>query len=263
MRPHKEFSQNFIVNHGVLEKMANLISDAGNAVIEIGAGPAVLTRLIAEQTNPTLAWEIDRRFKEFHPLVGLPEHVQFFYEDFLTADLSSVLDKNHDWVIAGNLPYAITGLLFRKLLDPALPVNHLYFLIQEEVARRMVMVEGREYGLASVIGWLYGSSRICFTVKPGSFYPVPKVRSSFIEFTRQERGISATEREELLPFLKAAFAGRRKTLVNSLKMRYIEDEQRDLIQTALRDLGHDVRVRAENLHPEQLLAIFRKIRYEK
>jgi 16S rRNA A1518/A1519 N6-dimethyltransferase RsmA/KsgA/DIM1 with predicted DNA glycosylase/AP lyase activity len=69
--------------------------------------------------------------------------------------------------------------------------------------------------------------------------------------------LAAGELPALEGVLRAGFAHRRKTLVNSLARAADIDAGRSA--AALRELGLDARVRAERLLPEQWLALARRL----
>ena len=58
-------------------------------------------------------------------------------------------------------------------------------MIQKEVAGRIASPPGsREYGILSVLLQAYFNINYLFTVKPGSFFPPPKVNSGVIRLIR-------------------------------------------------------------------------------
>lgn len=141
--------------------------------------------------------------------------------------------------ICGNLPYNIAARLIVKLLEEIDDLFsttkeifleeqkiHLVFLIQKEVARRMLTPEQKrelkskeKRSLISyLIAW-YGKAKIHFDIKPNSFFPAPKVMSSVIEISINAKPMG--EKEDYFFYkkcIKAAFQSRRKTLVNSLML---------------------------------------------
>lgn len=141
--------------------------------------------------------------------------------------------------ICGNLPYNIAARLIVKLLEEIDDLFsttkeifleeqkfHLVFLIQKEVARRMLTPEQKlalkskeKRSLISyLIAW-YGKAKIHFDIKPNSFFPAPKVMSSVIEISINAKPMG--EKEDYFFYkkcIKAAFQSRRKTLGNSLML---------------------------------------------
>jgi 16S rRNA (adenine1518-N6/adenine1519-N6)-dimethyltransferase len=92
---------------------------------------------------------------------------------------------------------------------------------------------------------------------PSCFHPAPRVTSTFLCMSPRSDLLAAGELPALEGVLRAGFAHRRKTLVNSLARAADIDAGRTT--AALRELGLDARVRAERLLPEQWLALARRL----
>ena len=102
------------------------------------------------------------------------------HADVLKTDLSQ-------WgpvQVAGNLPYYITSPIIERVLALGSNFLHAVFLIQKEVAERVVAEPGsRDYGFLSVQVQVYADPKYLFTVPPDAFRPPPKVDSAVIELT--------------------------------------------------------------------------------
>lgn len=260
IRAKKSLSQNFLVSEGVLERIADLVAESSSRTIEIGAGPALLTVKLGNRLQRVVAYELDERFRVLHQRLTFADSVEMLYGDFLEAPLEEITAGGEAWSVIGNIPYAITGLILRRLLTPGLNIQTIYLLVQDEVARRLTAGSGRDSGMATVFAWLFGDVRIAFRVRPGSFLPAPRVNSAFIVLNRIDRGIAADEHQDLAEFIHAAFAARRKTLANSLSLGYNREGGTEFWRQLLQSVGVDPRVRAEVLGAEELLRIFRLIR---
>jgi 16S rRNA (adenine1518-N6/adenine1519-N6)-dimethyltransferase len=107
-------------------------------------------------------------------------------------------------------------------------------MVQSEVADRLVAVPGSKvYGVPSAkLAW-YGSADRIGSVPPSVFWPVPKVDSGLVRFSRNDQGWAAPEdgdalgqnaalggedvlRKAVFAVIDAAFAQRRKMLRSAL-----------------------------------------------
>ena len=72
--------------------------------------------------------------------------------------------------VAGNLPYYITSPIIERVLSLGPNLLHAVFLIQKEVAERIVASPGsRDYGYLSVQVQVYAEPKYLFTVPPSAF----------------------------------------------------------------------------------------------
>ncbi len=255
--PRRGLSQNFLINDGASSAIAAACGPEGRHVIEIGAGPGVLTRMLAARAAAVTAFEIDERFRPLHEAFPFPPNVTLRYGDFLAADLGELLAESGPAVIAGNIPYAVTGLVFRRALDPRLPVERVCLLVQEEVARRVAARTGRDHGILSTAAWLFGEARIALFVRAGSFHPAPRVRSAAVVVERRPRDLGGADPERFMAFVRRAFSGRRKTLANTAGGG--DPALRDRVREALSALGRPEDARPESLDPPALLEVYRAV----
>lgn len=125
--------------------------------------------------------------------------------------------------------------------------DSLTVLIQKEVAERICARAGTaEYGAFTVLMQYYTAPELLFTVPPSCFLPAPKVTSAVIHCpVRKAPPVEVVSEAALWRTVKAAFALRRKTLVNSLQTGYqLPKEQLTEIVTAC---GLPAAVRGERL----------------
>jgi 16S rRNA (adenine1518-N6/adenine1519-N6)-dimethyltransferase len=164
--------------------------------------------------------------------------------------------------VVGNLPYAVASPLLRRLLDLRSRLESWSVTVQKEVAGRLLAAPGgREYGSFSILHQLVATVKIGLDLHPRCFYPVPRVTSTFLHI-RPRGGVSlaADELRMVEGVVRAAFAHRRKTIVNSLRTAaagsHIPPER---ITETLAHHGIDRRARAQSLSPDQWLSIAREL----
>lgn len=249
-QPKKSFSQNFLEDESVIERIA----EEGKAkeydwIFEIGAGEGALTEALAQRMKRVIATELDRDL-----LPGLlrrfplASNVSLCEGDILRLDIPGTLQKygwnSEPYAVFGNIPYAITGKIIRKLLsvDPA-PAR-IVLMVQKEVAERIVAQDGK-HSMLSLAARLFGSAEILFDVPRSAFRPMPNVDSAVICIVPDPKRLPVEEREHILRFAKIGFASRRKTLANNLAA--LPKNSKEDIGHLLENLGMSRNVRAEEL----------------
>jgi 16S rRNA (adenine1518-N6/adenine1519-N6)-dimethyltransferase len=224
VRPKKSLGQHFLKDQNIARKIVGSIEGAPNLVLEIGPGMGVLTRWVIDKNYNYLLIEIDNESVEFlRANLNIPED-KIIANDFLKLNLSEIL-KDETTVI-GNLPYNISSQIFFKIINNRDRINQAIFMVQKEVAERIVSKAGnKSYGILSVFLQTFYNISYLFTVNENVFHPPPKVKSSVIRLIRNNR--RELECDEVLFFkvVKTAFNQRRKTLRNSLRSLYPKEYQ--------------------------------------
>jgi 16S rRNA (adenine1518-N6/adenine1519-N6)-dimethyltransferase len=261
----KGLGQNFLVNQGILEKIA-AASGAGpdSLVLEIGSGLGNLTELLARRSGRVLAVELDKRFAAIHESeLGDIKNIDFLYGDFMDLDLPALFagPALPDLRLVGNIPYHLTSPILFKLLACPVEFQSIALLMQREVAQRIVAEPGsRPYGiLAAKLRTRYDAD-VAFQISPGSFLPPPRVHSALLRLYPRAEGpltADADEREAYFRFVDSAFAQRRKYFAKGISGAAPDAPSRERVETALTEIGHLPTVRAEDLSPGELLSVFR------
>ena len=218
IRPAKRLGQNFVTDAGTIRRITAMAQlTPGDVVLEVGPGFGSLTlallaaarRVIAVELDPVLAAELPRTIAARAP--GLADRLAV-----VTADAARVRELPGDppTVLVANLPYNASVPVVLHLLATMPSVRRGLVMVQAEVADRMTAPPGsRTYGVPSVkLAW-YGEVRRAGSVPRSVFWPVPRVDSGLVAFTRHPGGRPAAPgREEVFAVVDAAFAQRRKTL---------------------------------------------------
>ena len=214
-------------------------------VLEIGAGIGSLTLCLAGAARRVIAVEIDRNLLPLlREVVGSHPGITLVHGDILEQDLNALVGEGAYCVVA-NIPYNITSLLIRRLLEAPRSPERIVLTVQREVAERIVAAPGRMSLLALSVR-LYGSPRIMARIPAGAFYPSPKVDSAIL---RVDLHPEPKAPADLIPILfkiaRAGFQQRRKQLRNALSSGLpISAEQ---VASWLGDVGIDPRARAQEL----------------
>jgi 16S rRNA (adenine1518-N6/adenine1519-N6)-dimethyltransferase len=225
LAPKKSFGQNFLVSAHVVAAIASAaVPDAerGRArVLELGAGLGVLTRALTERARLVVAVERDRDLvpvlgEELAPAIagGAARIVEGDAQTVSLAELGAP-DAASPRVLAGNLPYQITGRLLERAVAHTEDVDRVVFMVQREVADRLAASPGtKEYGALTVFVRAAFRVKKLFDVSPGSFHPPPDVTSAVV-LLEPHRPRLAEETPLFRALVKGAFGTRRKTLKNA------------------------------------------------
>jgi 16S rRNA (adenine1518-N6/adenine1519-N6)-dimethyltransferase len=227
---------------------------AGSLVVEIGPGGGVLTRELLGAGARVLAWELDPAWA-FELRRRLPERT-------LGVVVGDALELPWEWVppgalAAGNLPYAVATPILERFLLRGAGLPRAVFLVQEEVAERLVARPGtRAYGLSTVTTAALARVEVLARLPPGSFRPPPKVSGAFVGVERRQRPhLALGEMGAFRATVAQAFAQRRKTIANSLAATH----GRAVALAALELAAVDPRRRAETLEIEEFVTLHRAL----
>lgn len=253
----KSLGQNFLINPDVCPAMADAACDKDTGVIEIGPGIGVLTAELSARAKRVIAIELDERLKKILPVtLSECENVEIIYGDVLKTDLKALIaEKFSDCnrvAVCANLPYYITSPIVMSLLESKLPIDSITVMVQKEAAERLCAKVGtRQAGAVSVAVSYYAEPEILFGVDKGSFLPPPKVDSAVIQLhIRENPPVAVNDEPKFFRLVKACFAQRRKTLVNTVSNTLGMDKES--IKKALAKLGLSETVRGEKLTLEEL-----------
>jgi 16S rRNA (adenine1518-N6/adenine1519-N6)-dimethyltransferase len=249
----RELGQHFLVDEnilGVVGRLADL--SPVDVVLEIGPGPGMLTRYLADRVAHVVAVEIDRSLEPAlaEKLEGV-SNVELVFGDAVRLDLAS-LAPSADKLVA-NLPYSVATPLVVDSLDGLPRLRRWCVMVQREVADRFFATPGtRAYGAVSVLVQL-ATERVGFhPVARTVFRPRPNVDSALVAF---ERIPLPPDYAAIKTLVQAAFSHRRKTLANSLALAGLAGRER--AASALGEIGLAADSRAEALTPHQFASLAR------
>jgi len=219
----KRLGQHFLKDAGALDRIVRWIAPAADQVfIEIGAGLGALSVRLAEKAGALVAVELDGDCIPILEETLAPfDSASVVHGDILGIGLADLAGKylraGQNLRVAGNLPYNIGTAVIGKLLRSGIPIDAMFFMLQLEVAERILAQPGtREYGFLSVLSRHHAEARMGFKVSPACFAPRPKVMSAVISLHPKPREKNAEWEADFEELVKACFAHRRKTLANSL-----------------------------------------------
>ena len=256
-RTRKKYGQNFLIDHSVLERIAEAAGLNGeDHVLEIGPGIGTLTQVLAETAADVTAVEIDDWLIPIleETLADYPnarvEHMDFLEYDVAQWDAS--LPAGPRKAVA-NLPYYITTPVLMKLLGSGVRFENMLFMVQKEVAERILAEPGtKDYGALSLAAAYYAKVEDVGTVSRSCFLPSPAVESALLRLTMYETPpVSVQDPELMFRVIRASFNQRRKTLANGIANFEGFSFTRQEAADALEAIGLPADVRGEKLTLEQ------------
>lgn len=241
----KALGQHFLTNRKTLHQIVEVIApEAGDLIIEIGAGKGALTFYLAKTEAKIFAIEKDKTLIPYLKKQEFP-NLTVLEEDALRVKFGDLL-QGRAGKIVGNLPYAISSPLMFKVLEEKASVTSCVFLLQKEVAQRVCALPGtKKYAPLSIFFQNDFHTRLHFRVPASSFSPPPRVESALLSLRKRSEPLSLIPHQEgFTKFLKRAFQSRRKKLLNNLKALDIPPSR---IKDAYLKCGIE-----ENWRPEQV-----------
>jgi 16S rRNA (adenine1518-N6/adenine1519-N6)-dimethyltransferase len=215
--PKKSLGQNFLHDPNTLEKIIDAAEiSPEDTLLEIGPGTGALTVGLAQSAGQVVAVEIDERML---PILGRQlgdfHNVQVHHGDFLKLDLADLVGDKPYTVVA-NLPYYITNLILRKLLESSHKPRRLVITIQAEVAERIVAKPG-DMSILAVSVQFYGTPKIVTRLNPAVFYPRPEVFSAVLRVDIHPHNLyDVPDDKTFFKVVRAGFSQKRKQLKNAL-----------------------------------------------
>lgn len=218
----KSKGQNFLIDRDVPRAIAEASgADAGSGVLEIGPGIGALSSELCRRAGKVVAVELDTALPPIlNETMAAFDNFSLISGDVLRLDLAALVRERFAGlrpIVCANLPYNITTPALTAVLE-AKCFERLSVLIQREVAQRICARPGTAaYGAFSVFMQYHTEPELCFEVPPEKFLPAPKVTSAVLcAAVRAAPPVEVADEAFFFRVVYAAFALRRKTLVNSL-----------------------------------------------
>lgn len=264
----KALGQNFLINPSVCPRMAALSGAADCAgAVEVGPGIGVLTWELSQVAKKVVSIELDKRLLPvLDETLADCDNVKILNADVMKLDLRRMIEEEFpggEVAVCANLPYYITSPVIMRLLEERLPVTSITVMVQKEAAERLCAHPGeRACGAVSAAVWYYAEPEILFQVSRGSFMPAPNVDSAVIRLRiRRTPPVEVADEPFFFRVVRAAFAQRRKTAVNSIANTLGRSKQ--AVAAAFDAAGVPQNARAEVLTIEDFAALAAGLLQEK
>jgi 16S rRNA (adenine1518-N6/adenine1519-N6)-dimethyltransferase len=247
----KSFGQHFLINRQIID-LALQAADikSSDTVIEVGAGTGVLTRELAKRAHQVITFEIDQHFEPLlTETLGEYPNVSLIFKDFLKVNLTSLFQEQlqqlkndstsitpaYNYKFVANLPYNVGSHIIDLLVNAPIQPQSITVLLQKEVAQKFTAKPPHATYLSNFIQ-LYGEAHYLHTVKPGNFFPPPKVDSALIYVKKHpiegvqsttNIGIDSTALPSFSHFLHRGFSQPRKMINKSFTKEELEQAHID------------------------------------
>src|SRR3989344_3273191 len=249
MKAKKHLGQHFLRSEKALRTIIETGDiKAGEMVLEIGPGEGALTEKLLETGAKVIAVEKDEVLFEllkqkFEKEIS-SRQLNLINDDILDFDIVKFIEN---YKLIANIPYNITGAIFKKFLETDRQPEKMVLLVQKEVAQRIIARDGKESVLSISIK-AYGNPTIIDKVLAGSFAPAPQVDSAILLIDAVSKDFFKEMSEKhFFQMLKAGFSSKRKKLSSNLSN--ILDKNR--VDEAFQKIKLDENTRAEDLGIEK------------
>ncbi len=271
IKHRKSLGQHFINDNTILDNITLIITEKIKnlyyknlrtiTILEIGASYGILsfsllTKLIKNdiQFDKILLNEIDYRLIKKLELkitensifrdLYLSKKIEIINIPFEKIDLTSF----ENLILIGNIPFYITGLVLRKIIDYNKNLGLIILNLQKEVVDK---IKSSNNALNLILNMIY-NIEYHFIIHPKYYTPSPKVFSQIISFIKKQE-FNKIYINKLYQFLDKIYKNKNKKIINILtdleieKLRNYEDK--NFIDSIMQ-------ARANNLNPEKLISLF-------
>ena len=246
IRPDKRLGQNFLVDESALQKIVEIAAiSREEAVLEVGPGLGGLTCHLAAQACRVVAVELDDRLIPIlRQVLTSFSNVQLIQGDILAQNPAKLFDES-GYLVVANIPYYITSILIRHLLESSQNPSRVVLTVQQEVAERICAQPGK-LSLLALSVQVYGQPQLRARIPAGAFYPAPQVDSAVVRVDLYKNPlIPAAQLDVFFRLSKAGFSQKRKTLGNALAASLAWPKQKVVAMLLAAQI--DPRRRAETL----------------
>lgn len=248
----KSMGQNFLIEDWVPYDIAHASgAKTGTGVMEVGPGIGPLTRELSARADKVVSVELDRSLLPIlAETLADRDNVEIVPGDILKTNIPTLVAEKFQGLTplaCANLPYNITTPAITALLEAGC-FQAITVMIQREVAQRICAAPGTsDYGAFSVYCQYHAKCELLFDVPPTCFIPAPKVTSAVLRLTPCPPPECVDDPDHFFKVVKAAFAQRRKTLLNGLTASFGSKLSKEQLLQILLDCGLAGDVRGERL----------------
>lgn len=255
----KSLGQNFLTSDIVPHWMCDAsLLKKGDLVLEIGAGTGMLTKTLLERGAIVTALETDSRaIKKLEELFFNEietKQLTILDQDVKYLDLETLNFTDYNFKVIANIPYYLSGFLFRILLSGKIQPQLLTFLIQKELAERIT--KDKKTSILSLAVKVFGKPKYQKTVSRGHFFPKPKVDSAIITvFDINRENFSNLSQDFFFTLLHQGLGRKRKQLLGNFSQNF----NRQVLEEVFHNLKLPLTIRGEDLPLEDWLLLAKEL----
>jgi 16S rRNA (adenine1518-N6/adenine1519-N6)-dimethyltransferase len=264
VRAKKSLGQNFLVDSNYQKKIVDALQlRDDDELIEIGPGTGAITQHMVTRVRKFTAVELDDQLAAAlrDRYADLPSF-HLVHQDVMKVPFAELAQNAEAVKVVGNIPYNITSPLIFRLLERDARPAVILFMVQKEVADRIVAPPGdKEFGALTVGVQAVASAERLFVVPKGAFRPVPKVDSAVVRIVpRRPFSLSAEEESDLRTLTRAAFAMRRKQFQKILRSAEGYGLSGEDVTALEARFDRPLTARPEEFSPQQFVQMSRMLR---
>lgn len=255
-KANKDLGQHFLKDQKVIQAITHDFHEECDVIVEVGPGPAILSRNLTQHGKAYYFIEKDERFLE--QLESITKEGHRFFQDALEFNWSKFIEEKSlvgkkIWLVS-NLPYNVSSPLFLSFIQ--IPqIKYMTLMFQKEVGEKTYLRQHEKNQMSSLLSLSlnYFDCKLLLKVLPGAFTPPPKVDSVVVSYSRKEcPTIELTEFSKYESFLRMIFQMRRKQLGSVLKSYLPKDKKDEYFTRA----GVEKTIRAEALTLDQVYSLY-------
>ncbi len=266
----KSLGQHFLRSKSAIRQIIEAaMLTKGEVVLEIGPGEGVLTdallssgaQVIAVETDTRCITKLEERFSDEIACGALRLISGDIRNEAIQKELfTKKFLGNKTYKLVANIPYYITGMLFRLFLEHLRKPALIVFLVQKEVAEQIVASDHKE-GILSLSVKIYGIPKYIAKVKREAFAPPPKVDSTIIAiYDISSRRLEDMSDETYFRIVKAGLSAKRKMLLGNLTRGL--GIHKDILNKIFVELNIPANTRGEDVKAELWLRLAQRIKSE-
>jgi len=263
-RAKKSLGQHFLTSkQAVFDALRGGNLNKSDTVLEIGPGKGFLTEELLKTAGKVIAIEKDEELvlflqEKFKTEVKEGKLV-LVNEDIRNFQPQKCGLSTGEYKIIANIPYYITGEIFRQFLESEVQPFLMILMIQKEVGER-IMARNNKESLLSLSVKAYGTPQIVRKVGRGSFNPPPNVDSVLISIRDiSKKSFKNVSEKAFFELIHLGFAHKRKQMMGNLKEKY----STDVLEKAFSNLRLDFKIRAEDLPLSHWFLLVKNLSEEK
>lgn len=211
----KKLGQNFLVDKNIKNNIINTIKIKNTDIlIEIGPGDGALSYDIFKLPKKFISIEIDKDlFLKLKRNIK-NKNVKMYNDDILKFDFKNLVKKYKKLRIIGNIPYNISSQIILNLIKISDKIEDVHLIIQEDFAKKLIKKCNIKNYFVFYVQNYFNIKKI-FNIKPNSFYPRPKIKSTFTKFIPIKNKKNILDINVFEKFVKKICTKKRKNIINS------------------------------------------------